>query len=144
MEGDEFLRLGYDAAYADCRRRVAAHWHHLQANYAEFRDYDIIGSPPCLGVRESRRIVGEYVLTEHDLLAGYAKQRHADMIAIADHAMDTHGPAPAGRDAARLKQPYGVPYRCLSPKSFKTLLIACRAASFSSLAAASCRRPAPC
>jgi hypothetical protein len=32
-----------------------------------------------------------------------------------------------------------VPYRCLIPKGFDNLLVACRAASFSSLAASSCR-----
>ena len=139
MEGAEFLRLGYEAAYAECRRRVTSHWHHLQTSYAEFRDYELHWIAPALGVRESRRIVGEYVLTEHDLLAGYANQKHSDIITIADHAMDTHGAGTGRAGCGEVKQPYGVPYRCLIPKGFKNLLIACRAASFSSLAASSCR-----
>jgi hypothetical protein len=32
MQGEEFLSLGYPAAYAECRRRVLAHWHYLQTS----------------------------------------------------------------------------------------------------------------
>jgi len=35
--------------------------------------------------------------------------------------------------------PYGVPYRCLLPKGVNNLFIASRAASFSHIAASSCR-----
>jgi hypothetical protein len=38
-----------------------------------------------------------------------------------------------------LKQPYGVPFRCLLPVEFDNLAVACRGASFSSVAASSCR-----
>jgi predicted metal-dependent phosphoesterase TrpH len=36
-------------------------------------------------VRETQRVVGEYVLTENGLLAGLSGQKHHDIIAIADH-----------------------------------------------------------
>lgn len=137
MDGAEFMRLGYRDAMAECRKRTLAHWHDLQTRFEEFRGYHLVWTAPALGIRESRRIVGEYVLTEHDLLAGLSGQKHADIIAIADHAMDTHGSH--NRGIGELKEPYGVPYRCLIPKGRRNLLIACRAASFSSLAASSCR-----
>jgi hypothetical protein len=38
-----------------------------------------------------------------------------------------------------LDEPYGIPYRCLLPRSLDNLLVACRGAGFSSLAASSCR-----
>ena len=136
MEGDEFLRLGYRAARPEARRRVLAHWHHNQTIFPEFQHYRLSWIAPALGVRESYRIVGEYVLTEHDLLAGLSGQRHPDIIAIADHAMDVHG---RGGGCRELAQPYGVPYRCLIPEGMTNLLIACRGASFSSIAASSCR-----
>ena len=86
-----------------------------------------------LGVRESRRIVAEYVLTEHDLRAGLSGQDHPDIVCIADHAMDTHGSH--GRPCGELREPYGVPFRCLVPRGFSNLLVACRGAGFSALAA---------
>lgn len=137
MDGAEFLRRGYDDALQECTRRVHAHWRHLQANYGEFRKFRLTWIAPALGIRESRRIVGEAVLTEHDLLAGVHQQQHPDIICLVDHPMDTHGSH--ARGIGELPQPYGVPYRCLIPKGLRNLLIACRAASFSSLAASSCR-----
>jgi hypothetical protein len=137
MDGAEFLRLGYQRSMTECQRRVRAHWHHLQKNYAEFRAFRLSWIAPALGIRESRRVVGEYVLTEHDLLAGISRQDHDDVICLADHPMDTHGSH--ARGIGELPEPYGVPYRCLIPQGKRNLLIACRAASFSSIAASSCR-----
>jgi hypothetical protein len=139
MEGSAFLRLGYDAAYSECQRRVLAHWHNLQTSYPEFQHYRLSWIAPALGVRESCRIVGEYVLTEHDLIAGISGQDHPDIICLADHAMDTHGGSTGRSGCVELQEPYGVPFRCLIPKGFRNLLIACRAASFSAIAASSCR-----
>jgi hypothetical protein len=137
MEGAEFMQLGYHNAREECQRRVHAHWHDLQTRFAEFRSYRLDWIAPQLGVRETHRVVGEYVLTQHDLAAGLSGQKHPDIIAIADHPCDTHGGHNKGIQP--LREPYGVPYRCLIPKGRRNLLIACRAASFSSLAASSCR-----
>ena len=139
MEGAEFMRLGNSAAYDECRRRVPAHWHWLQSDYGEFRSFRLKWLAPVLGVRESRRIVGEYVLSEDDLRAGLSGQEHNDIICIADHALDTHGGSARRAGCVEFSEPYGVPFRCLIPKGFDNLLIACRGASFSSLAASSCR-----
>ncbi len=137
MDGVEFLRRGYPDAMEGCGRRIRAHWHHLQSNFSEFQKFRVSWVAPALGIRESRRIAGEYVLTEHDLVAGLSGQRHPDIVCIVDHPMDTHGGH--GRGIGELDEPYGVPYRCLIPKGRRNLLVACRAASFSSLAASSCR-----
>ena len=138
MQGEEFLRLGYPAAYAECRRRVLAHWHNLQTrpDFPEFQRYTISWIAPALGVRETVRVVGEYILTEHDILKGIGRQTDPDIITLADHAMDRHG---EGGGCIELREPYGVPYRCLLPKGIDNLLVACRGASFSSIAASSCR-----
>jgi hypothetical protein len=138
MQGEEFLRLGYPAAYAECRRRVLAHWHYLQTrpDFPEFQRYTISWIAPALGVRETARVVGEYILTENDILKGISRQTDPDIITLADHAMDRHG---EGGGCVELREPYGVPYRCLLPKGIDNLLVACRGASFSSIAASSCR-----
>lgn len=137
MEGAEFHRLGYPDALAECQRRIRAHWHSWQTRYSEFQRYRLIWVAPALGIRESQRVVGEYVLTEHDVRGGLSAQKHPDIICLADHPPDTHGKHAGG--IGDLRQPYGVPYRCLIPKGQRNLLIACRAASFSSIAASSCR-----
>lgn len=143
MEGQELLnRLrswkdGYAQAYRECTRRVHGHWQHVQRICPEFRDWRLIWIAPALGVRESRRVVGETVLTEGDMVNGLPGQSRADIIAIADHALDTHGRH--SRGCSELPVPYGIPFRCLIPKGWTNLLVACRGASFSHIAASSCR-----
>lgn len=139
MEGREAFDLGHEPAYAECLRRVRAHWHHSQTIFPEFRNYRLSWIAPALGVRETRRVVSRYVLNENDLLAGLSGQKHDDIIAIADHAMDTHGSTTGRAGCMELSQPYGVPFRCLLPTDVDNLMVACRAAGLSSLAASSCR-----
>ncbi len=136
MTGQEYLRLGAERAYAECERRVRAFWRHVQTRWPEFQGYRITWLAPALGVRETSRVLGEYMLREQDLRAGLAEQTHSDIITIADHSFDRHG---AGGGGGEVKAPYGVPYRCLIPLGYRNLLIACRGAGFSSLAASSCR-----
>lgn len=143
MEGREFLDFiesgkgGYARAYEVCERRVRRFWHHLQSHYPEFRAYRLSWLAPALGVRESLRVVGEYILTEPDLVAGLSGQTHPDLIAIADHALDIHGEG--HRRSGELDEPYGIPFRCLIPKGWKNWLVVGRCASFSHIAASSCR-----
>ncbi len=136
MEGTERVRLGYQAAYDECVRRVKAHWHFVQSHWPEFRAYRQVGVAPMLGIRESRRVVCEKMLTENDILLGLSRQADPDIIAIADHAIDRHG---EGGGCPELDAPYGIPFRCLIPKGWQNLLVASRGAGFSSIAASSCR-----
>ncbi|MCC7493962.1 MAG: FAD-dependent oxidoreductase [Fimbriimonadaceae bacterium] len=136
MAGQELAGRGYAATYAECSRRVRAHWHWLQRTWPEFAGYRLSWLAPALGIREGRRILARTTLTEHDFRAGLAGQRHADVVALADHALDTHGGGGAHGEAAT---PYGVPFGCLVPRGTQNLLVACRGAGFSSLAASSCR-----
>lgn len=137
LEAEELRRLGYDAALAEATRRVWCHWAWLQHDYPEFQKFRLKWIAPALGVREGRRIVAERMLTEHDLVAGVGAQTDPDVITVADHAIDRHGRG--GGACGELVRPYGVPFRCLVPRGFDNLLVACRGAGFSSLAASSCR-----
>jgi hypothetical protein len=136
LPGRALIDLGYD----ECLRRtepiVRAHWHWLQ-QVPEFHQYELAEIAPMLGIRESYRVVTRYVLTEHDLRAGLPGQPHADLIAVADHPCDIHG---AGGHLAMVPTAYGVPYRCLLPAgAWENLLVACRGAGFSKIAASSVR-----
>jgi hypothetical protein len=75
MEGREFMGLDRGAALAECRCRAAAFWHYVQGRWPELRDYRRCWIAPSPGVRESSRVLGEYVLTEYDLLAGLSGRR---------------------------------------------------------------------
>ncbi|NKB68859.1 MAG: FAD-dependent oxidoreductase [Candidatus Latescibacteria bacterium] len=134
MTGAETHALG-DDAYAEALVRTRAHWHMLQTQY-QFDQWKLVWLSPRLGVRESHRLVGRYVLKEQDLVAGLAAQDHADIIALADHSIDFHGARPS-REVPN--GPYGIPFRCLQTSEFDNLLVACRGASFSSIGASSCR-----
>ena len=137
MSGAEYYEIGEAAAYVECERRVRAFWCHIQVNYPEFRRYRINWIAERVGVRETFRVMCEYMLNENDLLQGISGQSHPDIIALSDHMMDSHGAA--GRKSGELSEPYGIPYRCLIPKGARNLLIAGRVAGFSSIAASSCR-----
>ncbi|MDR3709116.1 MAG: FAD-dependent oxidoreductase [Capsulimonadaceae bacterium] len=142
MNGDEFLNImrspdGYGKAYELCTNRVMAHWHWMQNRYPEFQSFRLSWIAPSLGVRETKRVRGKYVLTQHDLIAGLSGQTNANIVAIADHAMDSHGAESAG--IAELREPYGIPLGCLLPVSLDNVAVACRGASFSHIAATSCR-----
>jgi hypothetical protein len=135
MPGWKLLALGYDGAMAEAKRRALAHWHTMQKT--RYKEFEFDRFSPMLAIRESYRIAGEYVLTERDLAINVSERKHPDIIAIADHPMDTHG---SGGGLSEVATPYGIPYRCLVPKGgWRNLLVACRGASFSHLAASSCR-----
>ncbi len=136
METEEFAAMGYQKAYEECRRRVYCHWRFLQTNFPEFQYYRLGLISPMLGVRESYRTLCEKMLTENDILLSLRRQEDPDIITIADHALDRHG---QGGGCPEVEFPYGIPYRCLIPKGFRNLLIACRGAGFSSIAASSTR-----
>jgi len=137
VPGQDLIDKGYDRSMAEARRIVLAQWHWLQAD-PTFAPYEFHSFAPMLGIRESWRVLGEYVLTQHDLAAGLDKQTHPDVIAVADHSMDVHGEG-GRRVRGELKGLYGIPYRALIPKGRTNLLVACRGAGFSHIAASSCR-----
>ncbi len=137
LPGEALLSLGYEKAYETCKPIVQAHWRWMHDNPL-FAAYEFRNVAPVLGIRESYRVVGDYVLTQRDLVVAANPPAFADIIAVADHAMDVHGSGRASM-CAQVRAPYGIPFRCLVPKGKANLLVACRSASFSHLAASSCR-----
>ncbi len=89
---------------------------------------------PRLGVRESRRIVGEYVLNENDVRAGAMPD---DTIAVGSWYLDIWGQTLAKE--AKTVPAYGIPYRCLLPRGVDGLLLAGKAISGSHIAMSSYR-----
>ena len=99
-----------------------------------------------IGVREGRRIVGEYVLGIDDLRAGRAFD---DGIAVGVFYLDAMDPTTDKRvsqvpEADRHVPPYHVPYRSLVPKGATNVLAAGRCLSADTLAQSSARVMTTC
>jgi hypothetical protein len=136
LPGRGLIDFGYEECLERSERSALAHWHWLQQQ-PDFEGYELDHVAPMLGIRESYRVVTDYVLNEHDLIACLPGQKHKDIIAVGDHPCDIHG---AGGGLRHVQNAYGVPYRCLIPKGdWENLLVACRGAGMSKIAASSCR-----
>jgi hypothetical protein len=81
-----------------------------------------------IGVRESRRIRGDYVLTEEDVISA---RKFPDGIARCNYPIDIHNPAGSGTVIREVPEGdyYEIPYRCLLPLGMENLLVAGRCVS---------------
>jgi FAD dependent oxidoreductase len=91
-----------------------------------------------IGIRESRRIVGEYTLTRDDVLNA---RTFPDAVARSAYPIDIHNPSGSGTTTHRLApgSAYEIPYRCLVPQRVDNLLVAGRCISTTHEALASTR-----
>jgi len=107
-----------------------------------FEKARVIGNP-FSGVRESRRIIGEYTLTEEDVLSG---RRFEDSIGRSAYPIDLHDPRGKGVNFTQISGGgyYDIPYRCLIPKGTDNLLVAGRCLSSTHLALGSVRSITSC
>ena len=110
----------------------------LKERVAGFENAYIASSGASIGIRETRRIKGEYVLTESDVMSG---QKFDDQIAVASYPIDIHDPSGPGLKWQPLPEGvyYGIPYRCLLPKKVDNLLVAGRPISVDPVAFSSTR-----
>lgn len=115
---------------ADCRASAVRVHRFLQKYVPGFEDSTIISFAQLAGVRESRRIVGQYWLTIEDY---NARAKFPDGIAQSAYPVDVHGKFalvhPKGFAPGEF---FEIPYGCLVPKGVKNLLVAgrCSSASF--------------
>jgi hypothetical protein len=81
-----------------------------------------------IGVRESRMIVGDYVLTEADCRAF---TKFDDAIAACNYDIDIHNPEGTGTSHYYFPagEYYTIPYRSLIPKTVENMLVAGRCIS---------------
>ena len=106
---------------------------------------DWVGFLP--GKRESRRIVGDYILLEQDLANNTS---FPDAVAYGGWPMDVHvvgGMRNVSHDPTvyiHLKEMYSIPYRCLYSKNIDNLFLGGRAISVSHMAFASTRVMGTC
>lgn len=96
---------------------------------------------PKLGVRETRRIKGRYVLTEKDVRG---EARFPDAIGICNSPVDIHEPGGKRAVMDHVGTGYGIPFRCLLPEGIDGLLVAGRCVSADEVAFGSTRNVPAC
>jgi len=81
-----------------------------------------------VGVRETRRVIGEYQLTADDVLSA---RKFDDVIARGAYPIDIHNPRGRGTTLVRLPpgEAYDIPLRCLLPQRVDGLIVAGRCIS---------------
>jgi len=140
--------LGVDATSAESltaatikARRQAFHMIPVFRKYVPgMENCYLISTAALLGVRESRRIVGDVVLTEDDLLS---RRDWPDAVAYGSFFIDIHNCTGMGMDQATVRPDkgfrYPIPYRCMLPKAVENLLVAGRCVSVTHKALGSTR-----
>ncbi|MGA2393303.1 MAG: FAD-dependent oxidoreductase, partial [Candidatus Lustribacter sp.] len=110
----------------------------FRARVPGFANARIAATATQIGVRESRRIVGEYTLTRDDILE---RRTFEDAVARSAYPIDIHNPSGSGTTTQRLPPgtSYEIPYRCLVPRRIDDLLVAGRCISTTHEALASTR-----
>jgi ribulose 1,5-bisphosphate synthetase/thiazole synthase len=98
-------------------------------------------SAPFLGIRETRRIVGKYVMTQEDILSC---GRFTDAVAVASYPLDIHHPVGGGCTLTWCGDCYDIPYRSFLPEKIENLLVAGRCISTTHEAMSAIRVMAPC
>ncbi|MBE6192410.1 MAG: FAD-dependent oxidoreductase [Rikenellaceae bacterium] len=99
----------------------------------------IISSGTTTGVRETRRVIGDYIITAEEMAAGC---RFDDVIVHrAEFIVDIHNPEGSGQAEEHIQycDPYDLPYRCFTPKGVENLYTAGRCISGTHRAHASYR-----
>ncbi len=111
----------------------------LHKHIPGYENCRIISSGTTTGVRETRRVIGDYVITAEEMAAGC---RFDDVIVHrAEFIVDIHNPEGSGQAEEHIQycDPYDLPYRCFTPKGIENLYTAGRCISGTHRAHASYR-----
>jgi hypothetical protein len=125
---------GFDATKAEDltraelegRRQVQSIVAFLREKIPGFQNAVLAAIAGHIGVRETRRIVGQYTLTETDILRAV---RFPDSIALGAGPLDIHEAGATGISLRMPEQPFEIPMRCLLPQDKEGLVVTGRAIS---------------
>ncbi|HZS31757.1 MAG TPA: FAD-dependent oxidoreductase [Methylomirabilota bacterium] len=139
-------------AEVETQRQMLEVFQFLRRRVPGFRDAWLLDANYQVGVRETRHVRGDYVLTLEDVLAG---RDFPDTVARGAYPLDLHDVRPGAEVLGRtvggggvtlrtIERAYGIPLRALVPAGVEGLLVAGRAISASHEAAGSARGQAVC
>ncbi len=119
------------------RAQVIETYKFLKKYAKGFEDCVLLSSASSIGVRETRLIDGDYILSADDIL----KCRHfEDSVACGAYLLDIHNANGKGVVLKELEGVYyHIPYRSIIPKGFDNIFVAGRCISASHEAQGACR-----
>ena len=130
----------FDVSKAEktARMQIAEIVNFLKDVSPAFKNSSIISIASDIGVRESRKLRGEHILTGQELKNC---TKFEDGIALGNYDIDIHNPSGSGTSHYFFKpgEYYSIPYRSLLPKELDNLLVAGRCISATHEAQASTR-----
>ena len=126
---------GMDMTSAEIQARRALQ-EHLEGLRQTYPDVTLVESAPIIGVRETRRVVGLYTITEDDVKTGRAQP---DSVAVSSNPV----PGYYGKRYFLEHLGFEIPYRSLVPADLDNVLLAGRCISASQPAFQSARSMAP-
>jgi len=128
LDGTDVLDL--TRAEIEGRRQVMFLLRFFRERCPGLENCTLLDTAATIGVRETRRIVGEYTLTADDLASG---REFEDVIALCGYPIDIHSPTGSGGTMTpqhfEMANSYQIPYRCLVPVEVDGLLVAGRCVS---------------
>lgn len=150
--GDTLDEEGLTRCYIEGRKIVHTFEKFYREHVPGFENVELVSSAALLGVRETRRIDGEYRMTFEDF-----RQRadFEDEIGRCCYPVDIHSASTDSEEQKKVEQvlektsfkhgeSYGIPYRAMIPKKRKNLLVPGRALSSDRAIQSSLRVMPPC
>lgn len=135
-------------------RRMVLEYEHFFKNYLEgYESMRLVQTASLMGIRETRRIIGDYVLTTDDFIK---RASFPDEIGRLHYGIDVHPSAPSEENFLEFQrqyretyryppgESYGIPFRCLIPRDLDNVLVAGRCVSTDRLMQGSIRITGGC
>jgi hypothetical protein len=120
----------WDLSYAEwkSRRQMQQIASFLRRYVPGFEESYVVQSGVNVGIRETRRIIGDYQLNADDVLSA---RKFDDAIARGAYPVDIHNPTGTGTVLKRLPpgEAYDIPLRCLLPQKTDGLIVGGRCIS---------------
>ncbi|HEY1779047.1 MAG TPA: FAD-dependent oxidoreductase [Roseiarcus sp.] len=128
-------------AEIEIRKQAYCAFDFLQRYVGGFERAIFLEVAPKLGVRETRRIKGQYILTEADVRGN---RRFDDAIGLCNSPVDVHEPGGNRAIMDNIGVGYGIPYRTMLPLGVDNLIVAGRCISVDEIAFGSTRNVPAC
>ncbi|HEX2950311.1 MAG TPA: FAD-dependent oxidoreductase, partial [Armatimonadota bacterium] len=110
-------------AEIESRRQTVELFDWITKTIPGFEHAYLLATGPQIGIRESRRIMGEHLVTDEELLN---LTKFPDAIALSSYPIDIHNPSGTGTVLKMIPRGeyYSIPYRALVPLQIEGLLVA--------------------